>query len=615
MKTKYILIGFSAGLLGCLASCDVTDIAPRDSITDESYWNTANDLKTFAQGFYTNLGGAEDPKTYDERSDDRLTSAPDNWLFDTWTIPASADDANWTWTTIRNLNYFMSRYDQVDDTEMNINPWVAVVRFFRAQQYFSKIKTFGDVPWYDRDLSTADIEDLYKPRDSRDFVLSKIIEDLDFAIEWLPEKASAEKGAPHKDVARLFLARVCLHYGTYKKYHNVAEDPAYPELSSQNLLTRARDLSKEIMDSGNYSIEMNTSDAGSSQSSFDGYPNTYGNLFQQLDASSCKEAILVRYYEENVLTHGMARDNGVGFSKDFAESFLCLDGKPISVSDQYKGDETLDDEMTNRDPRMYQIIDSKFRPFSVNSSGDRIIHTGYQDPQNTFLPGENPGDNIHSAPDLTGSSSGYTPVKFRSADLNQQNAAGNSYYDYILFRYAEVLLIRAEAEKELGSINQTILDETINQLRDRVGMAHLTMNPTPDVSLARTKYYPSGVDDLLYEIRRERRIELAMEGFRYDDIMRWNAMKVYENPKTFVGIRVTDRMKQYYRDDVINARNTVVLSDDGHEYIQMYTAKTENEPGRKWEDNDKRLFYPLPTTEITIYNAAGYVLEQNPGWE
>lgn len=612
MNTKYILL--SLGLLGGLASCDVTDIQPRDSVTDESYWNTVSDLKSYALGFYNNLGSAEDVKTTDTRSDDRLTDSPDNWLFDTWTVPSSASDAGWSWGTIRNLNYFMVRYDRVQDTEANVNPWVAVVRFFRAQQYYSKIKTFGDVPWYDADLSTVDIEDLYKPRGKRDLILSKVIEDLEFAIQWLPDKNSAEEGALHKDAARQFLARICLHFGTYKKYHNVADDAGYPNLSSRNLIQKARDLAKEIMDSGRYDI-VKAEDNGSNQSSFTGYPNYYANLFQMEDMSSCKEAVLARFYEQDVLMHGLARDNGSGFSKDFAETFLCKDGKPISVSDQYMGDETFDDELTNRDPRMYQIIDSKFRPATLTSAGNRLITVGYND-KNTFLPEEELADyDVHSAPGLSGNSTGYSPIKYKSASQDQQQAAGASTYDYIIFRYAEVLLIRAEAEKELGSINQNILDETINKLRDRVDMAHLTMNPTPDNSLARTKYYPAGVDDLLYEIRRERRIELAMEGFRYDDIMRWNAMDIYKNPKTFVGMRITDKMKQYYRDEVISARNLVRLSDDGHEYLQLYTAKSENDPGRVWSDNDKRLFYPLPTTEITIYEAAGYELKQNPGWE
>lgn len=213
MKTKYILLGLSLGLLGGFTACDVTDLNPKDSITDNSYWNTVSDLENYAKGFYMNLTGKglrsdgtenlDDLTTLDERCDNRLTASPDQWLFNEWVIPSEANfDSKWYWNNIRNLNYFMTRYQRVNASESEVNPVVAVVRFFRAFDYFDKIKTFGDVPWYDKDLTTADTDELYKARDDRDLVLGKIIEDLEFAIEWLPEKSAAEVGALHKDADR-----------------------------------------------------------------------------------------------------------------------------------------------------------------------------------------------------------------------------------------------------------------------------------------------------------------------------------------------------------------------------------------------------------------------------
>ena len=610
MKAKYILwgLGLNLGIIIGLISCDVTDISPLDSITDESYWNTVSDLEVYATGFYGNLSSPDN--TLDYRSDDRLTTDYDQWLFDEWTIPSSASSAGWSWTNIRNLNYFMTRYGQVDGTESEINPWVAVIRFFRALDYFGKIKTFGDVPWYDTDLTTADTEELYKARDDRDYILGKIIEDLEFAIEWLPDKNSAETCALHKDAARAQLARVCLHYGTYKKYHNDSSTT----YTSTELLQQAVEVTKDIMDSGDYSI-VQAPDNGSNQSAFDGYPLYYSNLFTMEDKTSCKEGILVRQYEEGVLTHNLARSTGDSFTKDFAETFLCMDGLPITTSSLYQGDETIDDEFTNRDPRMYQILDSKFRPYTVTSAGRRQINAGYGE-TSEFGTDEIPGDDVHSAPYVT-TGTGYVMIKHLSASQSEQVSVSTSTYDWFVYRYAEILLIRAEAEAELGTITQDILDETINKLRDRVGMPHLELSNVPsDRSAERTKFYPT-VSDLIYEIRRERRIELAGEGFRYDDIMRWNAMSVYQNPKTFVGMRTTDEQKALYIEGTFTgstARSTVVLSD-GNEYLQMYSAKLEGDAGRVWEEDDKRLLFPLPTTEITIYEAAGYTLEQNPGWE
>lgn len=610
MKTKYILlgIGLNLGLIAGLTSCDVTDIEPRDSITDESFWNTTSDLQQYALGFYGNLSGPNESR--DSRSDDRLSDSVDQWLFNEWTVPSDAGAAGWSWTNIRKLNYFMARYQRVKASEDQVNPWVAVIRFFRALDYFDKIKTFGDVPWYEKDLTTLDLAELYKPRDSRDFVLGKIIEDLEFAIQWLPEKNAAETGALHKDAARTQLARVCLYYGTYKKYHNDASTT----LTSQQLLQKAATLAKEVMDSRNYDI-VQAPDASSNQASFKDYPLHYANLFTMEDLSSCKEAILARTFEEDVLTHNLARTGGIGFTKDFAETFLCKDGKPIANSSLYKGDETIDDEFTNRDPRMYQIMDSKFRPYTVTSDGRRQVNTA-EGEKKEFNSSENPDENVHSAPGLS-SGTGYSQIKYVSASQSQQLAVSTSTYDWFIYRYAEILLIRAEAECELGTINQSILDETINKLRDRVGMPHLTMNPEADQSLDKAKYYPSDVSPLLYEIRRERRVELAAEGFRYDDIMRWNAMSVYQNPKTFVGQRITDKVKSYYKPEVFEgstARDVVTLSN-GQSYIRLYPGKAEGDPGRVWSNNDKRLYFPLPTTEIILYESAGYTLTQNQGWK
>ena len=203
------------------------------------------------------------------------------------------------------------------------------------------------------------------------------------------------------------------------------------------------------------------------------------------------------------MTHNLARGGGVGLSKDFAESFLCKDGLPIANSSEYKGDETLDDEMANRDPRMYQIIDSKYRPYTVKSNGMRVVNSGIDD-KKEFSPSEEPGTNIHSAPGLTGTATGYSPIKLVSASQSQQDAVKTSSYDWFVFRYAEILLIYAEAKCELGECTQAVLDETINKLRDRVEMKHLTVSPVADLNPVDYGY---SITPLLYEIRRERRIE------------------------------------------------------------------------------------------------------------
>ena len=145
MKLKYLAL---AGLLGFTACDDVIDLKPLDSFTDESYWTSVDDLRGYANRFYTNLSGPS--SSGDEQSDNRVPSNYDAWLYNEYVVDQASD---WSWSNIRNLNFFMARYQRVEGTEADINAQVAVIRFFRALDYFGKIKSYGDVPWYEKVIS------------------------------------------------------------------------------------------------------------------------------------------------------------------------------------------------------------------------------------------------------------------------------------------------------------------------------------------------------------------------------------------------------------------------------------------------------------------------------
>ncbi|MCC8153518.1 MAG: RagB/SusD family nutrient uptake outer membrane protein [Tannerellaceae bacterium] len=586
MKIKYFTL--IAGLAGWMFSCDVTDIAPKYALTDASYWHNVSDLEIYANDLYTTL--SEPSAELDNVSDNFVTTNYSSFLFDEYIGPslASSDDSYWKWETIRACNFFLNRYQAVVGSESEINQYVGEIRFFRAHDYFTKIKRYGDVPWYEKDLQTTDTEELYKARDSRGYVLGKIIEDLEYAITWLPEYGKQSMGRLTKDAARTLLARIYLNEGTHRKYHNYSD-----EYTAEDLLRKAASTAKEIMDTGNYEI-VKGSDAGASQDPLPEYPLYYCNQFVQEDLTSNKECILPRIYEQGLVYHRLGRsasESGNGLSKDFVESFLCLDGTPISVSNLYDeatSDETWEKEYRNRDPRLYQIIDNKSRPYKV-VNGERQF---------------NPYTNV----DASGSVTGYPAVKFKSADPAQEEA-NQSTYDWFIFRYAEVLLIYAEAKAELGECTQAVLDESINLLRDRVDMVHLTVNPVEDPNPVNYGYT---ISSLLYEIRRERRIELIAEGFRFDDIIRWKAGKLFENPKTMMGLRVTDEVRSIYPENTFggtDGRPTIVYN--GKEYLYPYVSKSLTDAGRQWSSDDKRYLYPIPTNELTLNPK----LEQNDGWK
>ncbi len=583
MKLKYIVA--MAGLMGIASSCnDIIDLKPMDSFTDESYWTSISDLDRYANRFYPMFSGPN--WSGDTQSDNRVPSQYDKWLYNQYLLDDAGD---WNWNNIRQLNFFMTRYQRVEGTESDINQRVAIIRFFRALDYFGKIKTYGDVPWYEKDLQTTDKEELFKPRDNRDFVLGKVIEDLEFAVQWLPEKNQALECALHKDAARAELSRVCLYYGTYKKYHKIQGNP-----SSQELLQKAAENAKAIIETGRYAI-VKGPDAGCGMKSFKGYPMDYQNQFVQEDLSQNKEAILYRAYNKEMkVTHGLGRNNGVGFSKDFVESFLCKDGKPIGISNLYKGDNTLDEELQDRDPRLYQIVDNINRPWVVQPDGTVEVHFSKFNKKK-------------SAPELTNSVTGYVNTKYTSADPNQWSADASTF-DWFIYRYAETLLNYCEAMYELGKCDQNVLDQTINQLRNRVSMPALKVN----VGFTDPNWpnYGYKVDPLLHEIRRERRIELASEGFRYDDIIRWKATKLFENPKTVLGMRVTDDVIALYdKGSFGGEKGRPLVEYQGKKYIRPY-EKDLNDAGRKWEENDKRYLWPISKNVILLNEN----IKQNPGW-
>lgn len=567
MKLRYILYSMTLGAV--LTSCNDSFLerAPQ-SIVDQTYWNSVQDLESYANAFYgilpagvTNVG--------DTGADDQVPNSVNTYNWGMYTVPA--ENGNWSknnWSNIRQINYFMTHYGTVTGEEYQINQYVAEMRFFRALEYFAKVRTFGDVPWLDEDLN-VDSPELYGPRTPRNEVIQHVIEDLDFAIQWLPEgRVSSGNNRLTQDVALHVKARVCLYEGTYYKYHT--------ELGLQSeanaLLQQAANASDQLIESGRYDI-YSTGD----------YGHDYYNMFMLDDKSNLSEAVLYIDYADPLRRHNAARggyEANAGFSKDFVDRILYADGLPKALTSYPTGDETLAEELANRDPRARQMImNDEFGTetdpaYSPVGNDDAYIRQWCQ--------------------------TGYTNFKYVSqTQFNTGNAMQT--YDGIAYRYAETLLINAEAKAELGTITQSDLDRTINKLRDRVDMPHLTV----EVGFVDPNW-PAAFGDispLLQEIRRERSIELAGEGFRWDDICRWKAGHLLDNVMTYVGKKISadsDMAEQGLR------------SSEGYYivYPNYTNADLSYESGKSRTWDDKLYLEPIPLGEIQRNPA----LEQNPGW-
>ena len=559
MKLRYIFCSFIIGAV-VLSSCNdaFLERSPQE-INDQTFWSTPSDLETYANAFYDILPGGV--SNYDDTwSDNQVPRSMESYIWQQYSVPT--EDSTWSksaWSNIRSINYFMTHYGQVTGDEADINRYVGEMRFFRALEYYSKIRTYGDVPWLEEDLNT-DSEELYGPRTPRNEVIQHIIDDLDFAIEWLPEgRVSSSDNRLTADVARHIKARVCLYEGTYYKYHS---DLGY---EWESLLQEAAEASDELIASGNYSI-YSTGDT----------EHDYYNMFIMEDKSNLSEAILYIDYADPLRKHNWghgAWEANTGFSKDFIDSYLYADGLPKALTSYPTPDDSIEVEFVNRDPRLRQmVLNNEF--FADNAS---------------FKGHEIDGDNNYVTTFCT---TGYQTIK------GYDPATGHSGYaletaDGIAYRYAETLLINAEAKAELKTISQEDLDKTINVLRDRVGMPHLTV----EVGFTDPDWpdYGYELSDLLQEIRRERRIELAGEGFRWNDICRWKAGTLLENPMTYVGKKVTTGTRA-------DAGYVIVYPDYTYSDLSIGTNS------RQWDD--KMYLLPIPTNELQLNPA----LEQNPGW-
>src|SRR5690554_6862764 len=313
------------------------------------------------------------------------------------------------------MNTLLEYIHQCEDEDA-ILKYTALTRFFRAYFYFDKIKRFGDVPWYDVQLGSAD-EALYKPRDSRELVMSKMIEDIDFAIENLPSAVSTYR--VNKWAALALKSRFCLYEGTYRKYHNLnleGNDYSY-------YLQQSADASQRLINEGPYSLYST------------GNPNKdYLTLFAQENASRDEYILAIKFdfslgIYHNATAHTVVATQGrPGLTRKMVNSYLKIDGSAFTDVEGWQ-ELSFIDEVKDRDPRLAQ---------SIRTPGYTRI-----------------GTTKVLAPDLTGSVTGYHPVKFvqeptasgGNVDRNDRSTA-----DLPVFRLAEVMLNFAEAKAELNTL-------------------------------------------------------------------------------------------------------------------------------------------------------------------
>ncbi|RHU29066.1 RagB/SusD family nutrient uptake outer membrane protein [Parabacteroides sp. TM07-1AC] len=568
MKSIKILLAGSI-MLATLVACndDFMDRFPTTDISDQNFWHSARDMELYCNGLYTYIKGhgtghERSPLlSGDNQSDNMAPQDYDKVAAGEHIVPESSNETEWNWTFIRKCNYFLARYQQAEISQEEKDRYAAEVYFFKAWDYFEKVKRYGDVPWLMKDLTTES-EELFGTRTPRVEVVDSVLACIDWAIDKLPTKKNAVSGRINRDVALILKARICLHEGTFRKYHQI-DNP-------NKFLKEAVNASQILMQDGNYRI-YNT-----------GNPELdYRTLFCTLDLKDNQEMIYYKVYEEGLLGNRTSNlleggESTLGFSvaKSLVDAYLCECGKPISLcKEHFLGHDSIQAEMLHRDPRLCQTI----------------CYPGQDLQRDTKIPAI-PGSNISTSNIPTG----YQIIKYWVDDPAEYLRYQNGILDAPIFRYAEALLIYAEAKAELGECTQSDLDISVNLLRKRAGMPDMVIDQLVKDPMSDFPSLPVLID----EIRRERRVEFALENMRYDDLMRWKAGKLLE--KTVRGMKF---VQSQYPSVVIGKHIDV----DSEGFILPYWNILPN--GRKF-DESKHYYFPLPTEELVINEN----LKQNPGW-
>ena len=581
MKFNHILL--AAMLLTMTACEDFLVRKPKDELSPDTYFRTEVECQLFTNNFYTILPSASD--FYHEDDDYVIPKSLSDKVKGTRVVPATA--GTWNWVMLRQINFFLSRSHQCEDSGVRVK-YEALARFFRAYFYFEKVKRYGDVPWVDEPID-ADDKSLYRARDPRNMVMEHVLDDIDFAIDHLPSGKDVFRAT--KWTALALKSRIFLFEGTFRKYHGLE--------GWEECLQEAADAASKFIKESGYTIYKQGT-------------TPYQSLFT-LAESDRSEVILTRAYTQSLsLVHAAneaftsTASTHAGLAKDVVNMYLMADGSRFTDKPRYN---VLDfyEETQGRDPRLAQTIRTP----------------GYTRMGETQL----------LAPNMAAVTTGYQPIKYVCE--KKYDSYTSSENDMPIFRAAEVYLNYAEAKAELGQLTQADLDMSVNKVRARVSMPPVNMakanaDPDPYLSDPVTGYPNVSKDNMgvILEIRRERTVELMLEGFRYWDLMRWKEGKRFE--RRFYGMCL-DGAGEYdldrngtvdfvvYERDVPPTVEGVVyksleelnLSEEG--YIVLHEDKDKDgKITKRIFDESKDYLYPIPTEDIVLTQG---VVKQNPGWD
>ena len=546
-------------------SCDLLNNDPYDSFTKNNFFTSETNVEMYTNYFYAEWSGYGNNGSYGTfyfptLNDNQAVTGITPWDFTT----LSATDATWdaSYAEIRRANILLENLEGVEMSADAMAYYQSLGRLYRAWQHFCVVRKFGDCYWVDHSLTTEDQDILYGPRQNRNDVMDKMLEDLNYAVEHMGSKNASSRTAYNVYVAQAIKAQICLFEGTYAKYHK--NDKARAE----KYLAEAKTAAEAIINSGEFELTPGA----------EGYRANYNSL----ELAGNKEIIMYKNYVQDILRHatqdyccGSTPTNGM--SKAAFNAYLMKDGslptgedKGVLGTDGYDaGKPVIYALLEARDPRLAQQIDG----YLCYVGNNRARYEG--------VPGQ-----IGAAENTV--TTGYGILKFDEPETPsglRQSTTGN-VTDCPLFWLAEILLTHAEACAELGET--AAATTSINKLRARAGMPDLKLQGDPANNM--------GVSDLIWEVRRERRVELMFDNNdRYWSLIRWHQLDKLDTEK------YPDQTKGAWIDASWPGADQVKRDAEG--YIDLNDTYV-----RKFEE--KHYLAPIPSSQSVLNPQIG----QNPGW-
>lgn len=656
--TNNIIKNFaSLVLVGLLTGCnDFLDRSPQSEITPDVYLTEESQLAAYSNGMYPDVLPSHSDASFgtfglDVNTDNMAGKSYNNrFVPGQWKVSQTGGD--WSFDNIYRCNYFMTEVlpkwnnGELSGNEENIKHYIGEMYFLRAYEYFKKLQSVGDFPIV-RTVFPDQMEPLIEAskRAPRNEVARFIISDLDSAIVLLKEKApDGHKNRISKACAQLVKSRVALFEGTWLKYFKgtafVPNGEGWPgktkdynsnyEYPSGNIdkeidyfLTQAMDASKAVAESITL-VENN----GVLRQTVEDPVNPYFDMFGAEDMSGFEEVLLWRQYDKGLgIMHAVvqfaSRGNaGVGLTRGMVNSFLMEDGMPIYVSNNYAGDDYIEDVRKNRDSRLWLFLK---QPGQIN-----LLYPSSEGTHGAMI---EPVPEITNADAGWGYSTGYTISKGLNYD---QKHCGNfkSYTGSITFRGVEAYLNYMEASYEkVGYLDDTTKRYwTIIRERAKVSTDFTkTIAATNMSEEAKGDWgaYSAGrlIDPTLYNIRRERRCELMGEALRYMDLKRWRAMdQLITSPYHIEGFKLWGPMQDWYKDDKGNSilvygldnSSANVSSPELSKYLRPYEVSSKSLVLNGYTWAMAHYLSPIAIQHFMITSDNNEVeqspIYQNPGW-